>query len=135
LMSGLVFALAGMPHGFPLFAVACLMSGSFFLILLDVCGGLPFLLAVKPSERTEMSAIYSSFRDVSGIVTPAAAWLVLLAAPISGVFVAGGVALISTWALANKLHPRIGQARIAIESPTVIANESGSQIITPGAAT
>jgi ACDE family multidrug resistance protein len=135
LMSGLVFALAGMPHGFPLFAVACLMSGSFFLILLDVCGGLPFLLAVKPSERTEMSAIYSSFRDVSGIVTPAAAWLVLLAAPISGVFVAGGVALISTWALANKLHPRIGQARIAIESPAVRVNESGSQITAPGEAT
>jgi ACDE family multidrug resistance protein len=58
-----------------------------------------------------------------------------LAAPISGVFVAGGVALISTWALANKLHPRIGQARIAIESPIVTANESGFQITAPGEAT
>ncbi|MGB7244971.1 MAG: MFS transporter [Sulfitobacter sp.] len=135
LMSGIVFALAGMPQGFPMFTVACLMLGSFFLILLDVCGGLPFLLAVKPSERTEMSAIYSSFRDVSGIITPGAAWVVLLAAPISGVFIAGGVALISTWVLASKLHPRLGHARISIERPTVAVNESGAQITAPSEVT
>jgi ACDE family multidrug resistance protein len=120
--------LAGTPHGFPLFAVLCLMTGSFFLILLDVCGGLPFLLAVKPSERTEMSAIYSSFRDASGIVTPGVAWIVLLISPISGVFVVGGVALISAWALASKLHPRLGQARISIESPVREADDSALQV-------
>lgn len=135
LMSGLVFALAGMPHGVPLFAVGCLMLGSFFLILLDVCGGLPFLLAVKPSERTEMSAIYSSFRDVSGIITPGAAWMILLISPISGVFIAGGVALISTWALASKLHPRLGQARISIESPVEMVREIGPQVTARSEAT
>jgi ACDE family multidrug resistance protein len=128
LMSGLLFVLAGAPHGFPLFAVLCLMTGSFFLILLDVCGGLPFLLAVKPSERTEMSAIYSSFRDVSGIVTPGAAWMILLISPITGVFVAGGVGLISAWALSSKLHPRLGQTRISIESPTGISDDERSEV-------
>ncbi len=115
LLSGLLFLLAGLPHGTPLVAVTCLMMGSFFLILLDVSGGLPFLLAVKPSERTEMSAIYSSFRDVSGILTPGVAWLVLLVTPVSGVFIAGGAGLVGAWVLANKLHPRLGQARISIE--------------------
>ena len=118
LISGLLFLVAGAPHGTPPIAVVCLMAGSFFLILLDVCAGLPFLLAVKPSERIEMSAIYSSFRDVSGILTPGAAWLVLLVSPISGVFVAGGAGLLMAWVLANKLHPRLGQARISIEGPT-----------------
>jgi len=113
-MSGSLFLLAGLPHGFVGVAVICLMAGSFFLILLDVSAGLPFLLAVKPSERTEMSAIYSSFRDVSGIVTPGIAWLVLLIAPISGVFVAGGAGLLSAWVLASKLHPRLGQARLSV---------------------
>ena len=102
------------------------MAGSFFLILLDVCGGLPFLLAVKPSERTEMSAIYSSYRDVSGILTPGGAWLVLLVAPISGVFVAGGAALIAAWALAGKLHPRLGLARVAVEEYSKAAPQTES---------
>lgn len=117
LISGLLLLVAGAPHGSPPIAVVCLMAGSFFLILLDVCAGLPFLLAVKPSERTEMSAIYSSFRDVSGILTPGAAWLVLLVSPISGIFVAGGAGLLMAWVLANKLHPRLGQSRISIEGP------------------
>ncbi|MBF9043575.1 MFS transporter [Rhodobacterales bacterium HKCCE4037] len=115
LMSGLLFVLAGLPDGVPGLSVVLLMAGSFFLILLDVSAGLPFLLAVKPSERTEMSAIYASFRDVSGIVTPGAAWLVLLVAPLSGVFVAGGAGLLLTWILARNLHPRLGQSRIAAE--------------------
>lgn len=119
LMSGIVFALAGAPHGFPLFAVMCLMAGSFFLILLDVCGGLPFLLAVRPSERTEMSAIYSSYRDVSGITTPGVAWVILLFAPISTIFVVCGAGLIATWVLANKLHPRLGMARISMQGAAV----------------
>ncbi len=116
LSAGLAFALAGLNFGHPLFAVAVLMIGSLFLVLLDVSAGLPFLLAVKPSERTEMSAIYSSFRDVSGIVTPGAAWLVLLVAPVSGVFIACGAGLFACWGLAHNLHPRLGQSRISIES-------------------
>ena len=115
LMSGILFFLAGRPGDFPELTVLLLMAGSFFLILLDVSAGLPFLLAVKPSERTEMSAIYASFRDVSGIVTPGVAWLVLLVAPLSGIFAAGGAGLLCTWVLARKLHPRLGQARISVE--------------------
>ena len=113
--SGLLFLLGGAVSGLPLLTILMLMAGSFFLILLDVSAGLPFLLAVKPSERTEMSAIYSSFRDVSGIVTPGAAWLVLLLAPLSGVFATGGAGLLITWYLARKLHPRLGQARIGAQ--------------------
>jgi MFS family permease len=115
LFSGVLFLLAGAPAATPMMIVILLMAGSIFLILLDVSAGLPFLLAVKPSERTEMSAIYSSFRDVSGILTPGAAWLVLLFAPVTGIFAAGGAGLLCTWVLARKLHPRLGQARISVE--------------------
>ncbi len=115
MMSGLLFLLAGVPQGIPQIAILLLMSGSFFLILLDMSAGLPFLLAVKPSERTEMSAIYASYRDVSGILTPGAAWLVLLIAPISGVFLISGAGLVIGWILAGKLHPKLGRVRIAVE--------------------
>ena len=97
--------------GAPPVAVASLAVASFFLVVLDVCGGLPFLMAVKPSERTEMSAVYASFRDVSGILTPGAAWLVLLVAPLPGVFGLTGIALGAMALLAGRLHPRLGLRR------------------------
>lgn len=59
-----------------------------------------------------MSAVYSSFRDISGIVTPGVAWLVLLMTPISGIFIAAGVSLLGAYSLASKLHPRLGESRL-----------------------
>lgn len=110
---GLCFAGAAVLAPMPVLSVAALVAGSGWLIVLDLCAGLPFLMAVKPSERTEMSAVYSSYRDVSGILTPGAAWLVLLAAPVAGVFAAGSAAMAVAWAIAARLHPRLGQARAA----------------------
>ena len=102
---------AGLSAFLPWATVALTMAASVFLVTLDVVGGLPFLMSVKPSERTEMSAVYSSFRDVSGILTPGAAWLVLFVAPLPGIFVAAGIGLVASWAVAGKLHPRLGVLR------------------------
>jgi hypothetical protein len=55
--------------------------------------------------------IYASYRDVSGIVTPGAVRLVLAVAPLAGVFAATAVALAFGWALAGRLHPRLGARR------------------------
>ncbi len=111
LTGALAFIAATLFAGLPWLAFGLVAAASVTLIMLDVCGGLPFLMAVKPSERTEMAAVYSSFRDVSGIFTPGAAWLVLLVAPVSGVFAACGVAMLSAWAVAGRLHPRLGAVR------------------------
>ena len=108
---GLLFAAAGLLAVLPWVTVALVMTASIFLVMLDVVGGLPFLMSVKPSERTEMSAVYSSFRDVSGIVTPGAAWLVLFVAPLQAIFIAAGAGLLSSWAVAGRLHPRLGVER------------------------
>ncbi|MDR0809074.1 MAG: MFS transporter [Gemmobacter sp.] len=105
------FTLAGLLSGWPWVTVGCLWVGSCGLLMLDVAGGLPFMMSVKPSERVEMAAVYSSFRDVSGILTPGAAWLVLLAAPLSGIFVVGGAACALCFAIAGRLHPRLGVQR------------------------
>ncbi|WP_340108848.1 MFS transporter [Pikeienuella sp. HZG-20] len=88
--------------------IALLAMGAFFLVLLDVSGGLPFLMAVRPHERTEMAVIYSSFRDVSGIVTPGAVRLVLAVAPLAAVFATAAAALFIAWSVAGRLHPRLG---------------------------
>jgi MFS transporter, ACDE family, multidrug resistance protein len=112
MLAGLLFCLASFAAGWPWVTVLALVGGSFFLILLDVSAGLPFLLAVKPSERTEMSAVYASYRDVSGIMTPGVAWLVLFVVPVSGVFAACGSGLLAAWLLSARLHPRLGKARL-----------------------
>ncbi len=107
--AGAGFLLAGvMP--LPAAAVAALFLGSGFLVLLDIAGGLPFLMAVKPSERTEMAAVYSSFRDVSGILTPGTGALILLVAPVQGLFVAAGAGLLVMYLVAGRLHPMLGLA-------------------------
>jgi dolichol kinase len=108
LMSGGLFALAALFSPWPWVAVALLLVGACYLVLLDICGGLPFMMAVKPSQRTEMSAVYSTFRDVSGIVGPGVAWVVLQFSPVAGVFAAAGLALLGAWAVAGRLHPQLG---------------------------
>jgi len=106
-----LFVAATLLSGAPWAALAALMAGSVCLVMLDVCAGLPFLMAVKPSERTEMAAVYASFRDVSGILTPAVAGLVLTVAPVAGVFAACGAGMAAASAIAAKLHPRLGAPR------------------------
>ena len=108
LLGGICFVLATLLSSMPWVTVGVLVLGSCCLVLLDVCAGLPFLMSVKPSERTEMSAVYSSFRDVSGILSPGLAWLVLQFTDVSGVFAAGGCALLLAWAVAGHLHPQLG---------------------------
>ena len=108
LMTGATFIGATLTSSLPWISLVLLMLGSVFLILLDIAAGLPFLLAVKPSERTEMAAVYSSFRDVSGIVTPGVAWLVLLTMPLASIFAAIGVTLLGAWGLARWQHPQLG---------------------------
>lgn len=110
-ITGIAFMSGALLSHWPWLAIAVMLTGSLGLILLDICGGLPFLMSVKPSERTEMSAVYSSFRDMSGIVTPGVAWLVLQVAPLPGVFAAAGLAMLGALLIANQLHPRLGQKR------------------------
>jgi MFS transporter, ACDE family, multidrug resistance protein len=102
------FVLAALLSSWPWLTIACLLMGALCLVALDVRAGLPFMMAVKPSERTEMSAVYSSFRDFSGIVSPALAWVVLQSSPVAGVFAMGGVCLLLGWVIAANLHPQLG---------------------------
>jgi ACDE family multidrug resistance protein len=120
--AAILFVFGALISSLPWVAVVSLMVASFFLILLDVSAGLPFLLAVKPSERTEMSAVYASYRDVSGILTPGIAWLVLLAVPVAGVFAAGGLGLFAAWGLSARLHPKLGINREALKEVTPSSN-------------
>jgi MFS transporter, ACDE family, multidrug resistance protein len=108
LLGGACFLTAAALSSWPWPTVLVLMLGTLCLVLLDVCAGLPFMMAVKPSQRTEMSAVYSSFRDFSGILSPALAWVVLQFSPVAGVFAMAGLCLLAGWVVAGHLHPQLG---------------------------
>jgi MFS family permease len=111
--SGCLFFLAAANPAEAGFSIALLVLASAFLILLDVCAGLPFLMAVRPSQRTEMSAVYSTYRDVSSVLTPGTASLVLVVAPLKAVFGVTAASLLACVLIAGKLHPRLGSQRLA----------------------
>jgi len=106
--SGILFVVAALASPLPFAALAILLSATLFLVLLDVSGGLPFLLTVKPSERTEMAAVYATYRDVSAVSSPALARLVLVFVPVQGVFAATGLVLIGCAFIARRTHRRLG---------------------------
>ncbi len=110
-LCGAMFVISALVAPLPWLTVAAMMLASVLLVMLDVVGGLPFLMSVKPSERTEMSAVYSSFRDVSSILTPGAAWLVLAVAPTAAIFAVCGAGMALGWAVAGRMHPRLGVLR------------------------
>lgn len=109
----LCFAIAAVGADAPPVALIALFVGSGFLILLDVSAGLPYLMAVRPHERTEMSAVYSSYRDVSGILTPGIARGILAFGPLPWVFAAAALGLAACFVIAGRIHPRLGQPRAA----------------------
>jgi len=123
-LTGALFVAAFLLSPWPWATVICMMMGAVGLVMLDVCGGLPFLMAVKPSERTEMAAVYASFRDVSGIATPAIASALLAVGPIATVFAAAGAGMAAAWAIAGRLHPRLGHAQPAVRSTTSTAPDA-----------
>ena len=110
-LCGGFFLLSSLVAGLPWLTVLAMMAASVLLVTLDVIGGLPFLMSVKPSERTEMSAVYSSFRDVSSIVTPGMAWAVLAVGPTAAIFAATAGLMGLACGVAGWLHPRLGVQR------------------------
>ncbi len=50
-------------------------------VALDVLGNLPFMRTVKPRERLPMTTVFSSWREVSSLLAPGLAAVVLLVAP------------------------------------------------------
>jgi len=122
--SGCLFFLAFInPTGSGL-SILLLVLASMFLILLDVCAGLPFLMAVRPSQRTEMSAVYSTYRDVSSVTTPGTASLVLLFAPLKAIFGVTAASFLGCVLIAGQLHPRLGAKRFQPGKIDALADDS-----------
>lgn len=79
-------ALAGEAH--PWLAALFLLCGAAFAIALDAVGGVPFLRAVHPYERPEMTAVYRTNFDMSELLPPLVYSVILGFSGLGGVFAA-----------------------------------------------
>lgn len=84
-----VAALAG--QGVPMVVAALLVLAGFATGVIDGAGNVPFLRAVHPHERPEMTTVFATYRDAGNLVPPAVFAALLKAFELPAVFVAGGV--------------------------------------------
>lgn len=82
--------------GAALLIVSALAAGA-----IDGAGNTPFLRAVHPLERPEMTTVFVTYRDAAHMVPPGVYTLLLAVAPLSSVFVVagGGLLVLARYAL------------------------------------
>jgi MFS family permease len=95
----------------PMIASACLLVAALGLAAIDAIGNVPFMLAVRPHQRPEMTAVYSTFRDVADLATPGAFAVLLNLFALPAVFAASGLTMLGLSAAARQAHPRLGLFR------------------------
>ena len=70
--------------------LAAIMAG-----VIDAAGNVPFLRAVHPHDRPEMTTAYNTYRGVAQIITPGVFSVLLKLFELPAVFVAGGVTMLA----------------------------------------
>lgn len=76
-------------------------------VLLDVLGNIPFMRMVKPRERSEMTMIFSTWRESAELLTPLLASMILLIAPFEFYYLLLGALLLLAACYATFLPKRL----------------------------
>jgi MFS family permease len=90
LTSVAVAAVAGQPW----LGAGALLLAAFATGSIDGAGNLPFLRAVHPLERPEMTTVFATYRDAAQLAPPGVFSVLLKLFELPAVFVAGGAALL-----------------------------------------
>lgn len=75
--------------------LAALLLSALAAGAIDAAGNVPFLRAVHPHERPEMTTVYNTFRGVSQTLPPGLFSILLKSFELPAVFLAGGAAMAS----------------------------------------
>lgn len=105
LISGAMAVSVALVSGTPWLGVVALLLGAMGASIIDGGGNVPFLRAVHPYERSEMTAVFTTYRDVGQLAPPGVFSLLLKAFELPAVFAAGGVAMMCL-AFVAKFIPR-----------------------------
>lgn len=88
--TGLATMAVAPASAWPWLGAAVLVAAAVGASILDGAGNTPFLRAVRPLERPEMTTVYGSFRHTAQLVPPGIFSVLLRAFALPSVFVAGG---------------------------------------------
>jgi MFS family permease len=83
-------ALVAAAGGEPLIGAGLLVGAALAASVIDGVGNSPFLRAVRPLERAEMTTVFNTFRHVAQIVTPGLFAVLLDTFDLAAVFLTGG---------------------------------------------
>lgn len=97
---GALTILAGLLYGRPWLAAAALLAGSAFCCVLDAFGNIPYMRAVRPLERPQMTTVFRTYIDLSDLLPQAFYALLLSFFDIRAVFFASGLFMLVEAAVA-----------------------------------
>ncbi|MBO6520343.1 MAG: MFS transporter [Rhodospirillales bacterium] len=105
--AGAITIMIALVQDWPTVVLALIAISAFAAAIVDGAGNIPFLRAVHPYERAEMTSVFVTYRHTAQLVTPGAFSLVLGFFALPAVFVAGGAGFLSMAWLARYLPKRL----------------------------
>ena len=105
--AGVVTIMIAMVQDWPMLVLVLIILSACAAAIVDGAGNVPFLRAVHPYERAEMTSVFVTYRHTAQLVTPGVFSLVLGVFALPAVFVVGGAGFVSMAWLARYLPKRL----------------------------
>ncbi len=107
-LAGLFTLIAAGMFSLPLFGAVFLVAAAASTSIIDSSGNVSFLRAVRPRERSEMTTVYGTYRDMSRLTFPGIYSMILAIFPLPAVFLVGGGIMIILSRCAGRLPYSLG---------------------------
>ena len=107
MVAGLLTVIVGVVAGTPWLGITILIIACLAASAIDGAGNVPFLRAVRPRERSEMTTVYSSYRDAARLIIPGIFALVLNSFALPAVFITSGLIMLVLAVFAHYIPRRL----------------------------
>ena len=105
--SGLATVAIAIVGGVPWVVAVILVAAALITGAIDGGGNVPFLRAVRPMERAEMTTVFATYRDAAQLAPPGVFALLLRVFQLPAVFITGGLGMLVVGYFARYLPRRL----------------------------
>ena len=112
LLCGAFTLLAAVLFESPVLALAALAASTLGTVMLDAVGNVPYLAAVRPREREEMTTVFRTYLDMAELLPPALFALLLSFFDLRMIFFLQGLVMFGMIGLVAFLPASLGKKRI-----------------------